>query len=399
MNCSKCGQNPCGCSPAVLANVQLVNALLTAPTIDGPTINGGDANDLNLVGATLDCTSTACTAGTGVCNNGVASNAFVCNTISNAISSTNPAFCTAVSDCLAADPSALCGAVATCIATTPGIINAPGAFGVNARATTALFGVVRYATVAEVNNGNCLLALDPCTLIAALTTPNLASPFWGAVVSAVCTAGLSCFAPLNSPAFTGIPTAPTAAAGTNTTQIATTAFVTTAINNAISGSNPVFCAAVTACLSGGAPTCASVTALFPAAGGNPPASTRFLGSDCLSYTAAQITASSGGGGGGGVAGGGCGGALTTFTGPYPVPGSPGQTHAVWVGADNSAGAGFASVLGIQGIRCISSSGTNCQVGAATWGAVSNGAAAQIRAGACGAFAFNDCACGEGGVQS
>lgn len=33
-------------------------------------------------------------------------------------------------------------------------------------------------------------------------------------------------APLNSPAFTGTPTAPTATAGTNTTQLATTAFVT-----------------------------------------------------------------------------------------------------------------------------------------------------------------------------
>jgi len=35
-----------------------------------------------------------------------------------------------------------------------------------------------------------------------------------------------------SPAFTGVPTAPTATAGTNTTQIATTAFVGTAITNA-----------------------------------------------------------------------------------------------------------------------------------------------------------------------
>lgn len=40
-------------------------------------------------------------------------------------------------------------------------------------------------------------------------------------------------APKASPAFTGTPTAPTAAAGTNTTQIATTAFVTTAITDAI----------------------------------------------------------------------------------------------------------------------------------------------------------------------
>lgn len=36
------------------------------------------------------------------------------------------------------------------------------------------------------------------------------------------------YAPLASPALTGVPTAPTAGAGTNTTQIATTAFVTTA---------------------------------------------------------------------------------------------------------------------------------------------------------------------------
>ena len=36
--------------------------------------------------------------------------------------------------------------------------------------------------------------------------------------------GISSYAPLASPAFTGTPTAPTAAAGTNTTQIATTAF-------------------------------------------------------------------------------------------------------------------------------------------------------------------------------
>jgi len=38
-------------------------------------------------------------------------------------------------------------------------------------------------------------------------------------------------APTSSPSFTGTPTAPTAAAGTNNTQLATTAFVTTAVNN------------------------------------------------------------------------------------------------------------------------------------------------------------------------
>ena len=42
-------------------------------------------------------------------------------------------------------------------------------------------------------------------------------------------------APLASPTLTGTPKAPTAAAGTNTTQIATTEFVTTAVANAIGG--------------------------------------------------------------------------------------------------------------------------------------------------------------------
>ena len=40
---------------------------------------------------------------------------------------------------------------------------------------------------------------------------------------------------LASPTFTGTPAAPTASAGTNTTQIATTAFVTTAVANGIAG--------------------------------------------------------------------------------------------------------------------------------------------------------------------
>jgi hypothetical protein len=44
-------------------------------------------------------------------------------------------------------------------------------------------------------------------------------------VSTIINSGGSGGAPLNSPAFTGTPTAPTAAPGTNTTQLATTAFV------------------------------------------------------------------------------------------------------------------------------------------------------------------------------
>lgn len=43
----------------------------------------------------------------------------------------------------------------------------------------------------------------------------------------------STYAPLNSPHLTGVPVAPTASAGTNTTQIATTAFVTNAVKHAM----------------------------------------------------------------------------------------------------------------------------------------------------------------------
>ena len=43
------------------------------------------------------------------------------------------------------------------------------------------------------------------------------------------TTTISGYAPLASPSFTGTPTAPTAVSGTNTTQIATTAFVQTAV--------------------------------------------------------------------------------------------------------------------------------------------------------------------------
>lgn len=49
--------------------------------------------------------------------------------------------------------------------------------------------------------------------------------------TAATTPDLSPYAPLASPAFTGVPTAPTASDGTNTTQIATTAFVASAVGS------------------------------------------------------------------------------------------------------------------------------------------------------------------------
>jgi len=59
--------------------------------------------------------------------------------------------------------------------------------------------------------------------------------------------------PLASPAFTGTPTAPTASAGTNTTQLATTAFVTTADNLKANLASPALTGTPTA------PTAANLT--------------------------------------------------------------------------------------------------------------------------------------------
>ena len=52
-------------------------------------------------------------------------------------------------------------------------------------------------------------------------------------ISTAAQTALDLKAPLASPALTGTPTAPTAAAGTNTTQVATTAFVGTAVSNLV----------------------------------------------------------------------------------------------------------------------------------------------------------------------
>lgn len=66
----------------------------------------------------------------------------------------------------------------------------------------------------------------------------------GAVTLAV--ADVSGAAPLASPALTGTPTAPTAAAGTSTTQIASTAFVETAVSSTAPLASPAFTGTPTA---------------------------------------------------------------------------------------------------------------------------------------------------------
>jgi hypothetical protein len=69
-----------------------------------------------------------------------------------------------------------------------------------------------------------------------LTQTNASSTYAtiSSLSSYVLTSSLNAYAPLVSPALTGIPTVPTATAGTNTTQAASTAFVTTAVATKVS---------------------------------------------------------------------------------------------------------------------------------------------------------------------
>jgi hypothetical protein len=70
-------------------------------------------------------------------------------------------------------------------------------------------------------------------------TPSTATNSTQIATTAYVKSNLTSYAPLASPALTGTPTAPTAASGTNTTQLATTAFVGSAISTASGSYQPL----------------------------------------------------------------------------------------------------------------------------------------------------------------
>jgi hypothetical protein len=249
--CATCNCSPCqcqSCGPTFLNQPRIINpnvsgGIFAGGVFNAPTINGGTTNGQSIIGATIDCTTLGCTQPQGSCDSTLATTAFVCGAISDAISGLNPNFCTAVQICLAGSPT-LCTEIITCINTTPGSINNIIAFDPSVFATTLQVGVIRIATLPEVQGASCGLAIDPCTLEAFLLAggPN---PLWAALTTAVdslittsatlCAAVAACgtFAPLASPVFTGDPRAPTPAPGDNDTSIATTAFVVDAITTAL----------------------------------------------------------------------------------------------------------------------------------------------------------------------
>jgi hypothetical protein len=67
-----------------------------------------------------------------------------------------------------------------------------------------------------------------------------------AFVTAAIASGGGSYAPINSPAFTGVPTAPTAATATNTTQVATTAYVQANLGSYAPLASPAFSGTPTA---------------------------------------------------------------------------------------------------------------------------------------------------------
>ena len=104
--------------------------------------------------------------------------------------------------------------------------------------------VETYVPISDVGNADGVAPLDANTQISTTYLANVTKAFVGLgnvdntsdtnkPISTATQSALDLKAPLASPTLTGTPTAPTATSSTNTTQIATTAFVKTALDNLI----------------------------------------------------------------------------------------------------------------------------------------------------------------------
>lgn len=92
-----------------------------------------------------------------------------------------------------------------------------------------------YLTVDQINpyltSASLTSTLGSYATIASLSNYVLVASLSAALAPYQLISGMAAFAPLSSPAFTNVPTAPTATPGTNTDQLATTAFVVAAATN------------------------------------------------------------------------------------------------------------------------------------------------------------------------
>lgn len=107
----------------------------------------------------------------------------------------------------------------------------------NKAVKTALDAKADTANLAKVATSGSYddLSGKPAIPAAVTVDSSLSSTSANPVQSQAISAALAAKAPLASPTFSGTPTAPTAAAGTSSTQIATTAFVGGAVSSAIAG--------------------------------------------------------------------------------------------------------------------------------------------------------------------
>jgi hypothetical protein len=162
---------------------------------------------------------------------------------------------------------------------------------------------------------------------------------------------------LAGPTFTGVPAAPTAAPGTSTTQLATTAFVQAAAAAGVNIAVQVFLASGT---------------YTPHAG----------------MTYAQLECIGGGGGGGGTAGAatgnaeaGGGGGSGGYSRKFVTAATVGASQAVSIGAAGAGGATGATTGGAGGATSV---GTLCVANGGSGGTRGNASAAQIGAPGAGA---------------
>lgn len=103
---------------------------------------------------------------------------------------------------------------------------------------TALSAAVAGTDFVGPTSGSSIQKASSGGLTAAVAgTDYLAPAGNGSALTGLTISQISGGAPLASPTFTGVPAAPTASAGTSTTQLATTAFVTAAVSAAVQGLN------------------------------------------------------------------------------------------------------------------------------------------------------------------
>ena len=195
----------------------LTNKTLTTPTITSPTITGTGA-----IAGTFTGNLTGNVTGTVSGNAGTVTNG-VYTTDTGTVTSTMIANGTIVdadinaSAAIAKTKLALTGTITSSDITNDTIVDGD----INTAAAIAWTKIAPSSTVSATELGY----LDGVT--SAIQT-QIDSKLDTATAS-------STYAPIASPTFTGVPAAPTATAGTSTTQVATTAFVGTAISNLVAG--------------------------------------------------------------------------------------------------------------------------------------------------------------------